>query len=438
MSMNENRPNQDVDNGPLDNKSEVITKSKGKVRVVAAVTAFALTVSLVVTSAVLFSSNNTPLKNDPDLLGIPANAVTKIEAMGVKYYKDKMSLCIDTYGSVQQMNTSDFIAGKVSPAADCVLKVFFEASDRLDIRNIVTATAAQVAETPGLYLVCHGLAHRAAKRAYVASGENARILLEQVPFRTCDDGFVHGIFDAVAHIYGADGAEFKDVMNTCIDLGKDPVKQKEGAFTFSQCGDGSGHVLYLRADKDVMRTADLCSEFQESDIRRWCIMGAMMEEYKPYFSTWSEKEENELVAGITERCKKWPKNLQAIAGADVGCYSAGGYLFNNVAQSHTAQILQRAYADKSMEILDSSGILQPESVLPEARIEIENEYRKVAERCDSFPEKGRFECYYIVFPLMPIQIRNDKEFYNTLCTNIPYKELRDLCVNTRLWGMGAF
>jgi len=405
-------------------------------RLMAIATALTMTLIAAAASAVLFTTNNDPRKNDPDLLGMPEGVVAAPQPLSSKYYKDKMAGCVETYGTLQQTDWNKFVNNELTPAADCVLKVFFEASDRLDIRNIITATAAQVSETPALYLICHGMSHRAAKRAYVASGENARLLLEQVPFRTCDDGFVHGIFDAVAHIYGADGAEFKDVMKTCIDLGSDPEGKHVGTFSYSQCGDGSGHVLYARTEGDLMKTVELCSDFQEMEIRRWCIMGAMMEKYKPYFATWTDAQVDQLVEEITTRCETWPSNLKEIPGVYEGCYSAGGYLFNNVAQSHTAQILQDAYGDEAWKVTQDSGMIQPSEVIEPARSKVIEEYAAVAERCSAFPAMGQKECFFIVAPLLPIHIRRDEALYNELCAYV--REFEETCTTTRLWGMGAF
>ena len=411
-------------------------RSKRSLRVVAIVTALTMTLIAAGASAVLFTSNNDPRKNDPDLIGMPEGIVAAPQPLSSKYYKNKMADCVGTFGTLQQTNWDKYINNELTPAADCVLKVFFEAADRLDIRNIITATAAQVTETPALYLICHGMSHRAAKRAYVASGEDARLLLEQVPFRTCDDGFVHGIFDAVAHIYGADGKEFKDVMKTCIELGSDPEGKHVGTFSYSQCGDGSGHVLFARTDGDLMKTAELCSDFQEMEIRRWCIMGAMMEKYKPYFATWTKAQETQLFDEITTRCETWPEKLKKISGVYEGCYSAGGYLFNNVAQSHTAQILQKTYNEESWEVTQDSGMMQPSNVIEPARGQIIEEYKNVSQRCSSFPAMGRKECFFIVSPLMPIHIRRDETLYNELCSYV--LEFQEVCLSTRLWGMGAF
>ena len=421
----------------FESTSSVKEPKKGRpMRLVAITTAFMMTVIAVTASVVLFSVNNDPRKNDPDLIGMPEGIVAAPQPLTTKYYKDKMAGCVDTYGTLQQTDLNKFRNNELTPAAECILEVFFEASDRLDIRNIITATAAQVTETPALYLICHGMSHRAAKRAYVASGENARILLDQVPFRTCDDGFVHGIFDAVAHIYGADGVQFQDVMQTCIDLGSDPEGKRQGTFSFSQCGDGSGHVLFARTEGDLMKTVDLCSEFTELEIRRWCIMGAMMEKYKPYFASWTPEQEDQLVAEITERCATWPEKYKNIPGAFEGCYSAGGYMFNNVAQTHTAQIIDRAYGDEAWKVTQASGMMQPDKVIEPARSEIIEEYVTVAERCSAFPTVGQKECYFIAFPLVPIHVRRDEVLYNELCSYM--REFEQQCVDTRLWGMGAF
>jgi hypothetical protein len=412
------------------------SRASRSLKVIAVVTALTMTLIAATASAVLFMSNNDPRKNDPDLIGMPEGIVAAPQPLSSKYYKEKMTGCVETFGALQQTNWDKYINNELTPAAECVLKVFFEAADRLDIRNIITATAAQVTDTPALYLICHDMSHRAAKRAYVASGEDARLLLEQVPFRTCDDGFVHGIFDAVAHIYGADGAEFKNVMKTCVELGSDPEGKHVGTFSYSQCGDGSGHVLFARTEGDLMKTVKLCSEFLEMEIRRWCVMGAMMEKYKPYFASWTDAQEDQLVDEITTRCASWPEDMKKISGVYEGCYSAAGYLFNNVAQSHTSQILQRAYGDEAWKVTQDSGMMQPTEVIEPARKQVIEEYVSVAERCSSFPAMGQKQCFYIVAPLMPIHIRRDETLYNELCAYV--REFEEVCVSTRLWGMGAF
>jgi hypothetical protein len=165
-------------------------------------------------------------------------------------------------------------------------------------------------------------------------------------------------------------------------------------------------------------------------------MGAMMEKYKPYFASWTDAQEDQLVDEITTRCASWPEDMKKISGVYEGCYSAAGYLFNNVAQSHTSQILQRAYGDEAWKVTQDSGMMQPTEVIEPARKQVIEEYVSVAERCSSFPAMGQKQCFYIVAPLMPIHIRRDETLYNELCAYV--REFEEVCVSTRLWGMGAF
>jgi hypothetical protein len=416
-----------------------LRRPRRRTRALAVVLALSLTVSAVVVSSMLFQLNNDPRKNDPDLLGIPTKVVTAPQPLSMEYYRDKMSGCVQEFGAVQQTDYEKYRQNILSPASECILKVFFEAADRLDIRNIITATTAVVDNTPGLYLVCHGLSHRAAKRAYIVSGENAKMLLEQVPFRTCDDGFVHGIFDAVAHIYGANGDEFRDVMQSCVDIGNSPDGKQRGNFNYSTCGDGAGHVLYAQTDGDLMKSIELCGALLQKEIRRWCVMGTMMETYKPFFATWNDQQVEEVTSDLVKRCNEWPENLKTAEGLYEGCFSAGGYLFNNVATLRTVQAIEEMYRDDIKQVIAESGLLMPEQVEEPYRSRIVSTYEEVRTRCELFPEQYQGDCFSIVYPILPVQLRKDEALYNELCSRVlPDPKLADYCVRTRLIGMGAF
>jgi hypothetical protein len=424
---------------PLHETDPTTPQRRRGTRLLAIVLAFSLTVSAAVVSAVLFNLNNDPRKNDPDLLGVPAKVVIAPQPLSMEYYRDKMTGCVEEFGAVQQMDYEKYRQNILSPASDCILKVFFEAADRLDIRNIITATTAVVDTTPGLYLVCHGLSHRAAKRAYIVSGENAKMLLEQVPFRTCDDGFVHGIFDAVAHIYGANGREFRDVMQNCVDIGRSPDGEQTGNFNYSTCGDGAGHVLYAQAGGDLMKAIELCGGLQQKEIRRWCVMGAMMETYKPFFATWNDEQVEQVTTDLVKRCKEWPDSLKKQEGLYEGCFSSGGYLFNNMAITRTVQAIEEMYRDDLREVIADGGMLMPETVEEPFRSRIVSVYEDVRTRCELFPSEYHTDCFFIVHSILPVQLRKDKELYNELCTLVlPEKSLAVNCIRTRLWGMGAF
>jgi hypothetical protein len=399
--------------------------------------AIILTIVTTTVGTFLFSINNDPRKNDPDLLGIPKSIVNKPNPMSVDYYKEKMFDCVDKYGVLQQLDRDKFLNKEISPASNCVLKVFFEASDRLDIRTIVNATAVVVEQNPSLYLVCHDLSHRAAKRAYIVSGENAKMLLSQVPFRTCDDGFVHGIFDAVAHLYGADGKEFSDVMDSCVELGMSPDGKKIGTFSYSTCGDGAGHVLYNQANQNLDKAIELCDGLQQKEIRRWCVMGAMMETYKKYFATWNQAQIDEVITSITKLCRNWPENLKDNEGTFEGCYSAGGYLFNNMAITRSVQILD-SMVDNVSDLISNNKVNMPENVKEPYRGRIIAEYDNVKSRCELFPEKYHRDCFYIVHSIIAIQLRKDKDLYDSICKRVLTKEFVANCIETRLWGMGAY
>lgn len=410
-----------------------------RTRVLAIVMALSLTVSAAVVSGVLFNLNNDPRKNDPDLLGIPAKVVTAPQPLSMEHYRDKMNGCVQQYGAVQQTDYEKYRNNVLSPASDCILKVFFEAADRLDIRNIITATTAVVDTTPGLYLVCHGLSHRAAKRAYIVSGENAKMLLEQVPFRTCDDGFVHGIFDAVAHIYGADGREFRDVMQNCVDIGRSPDGQQTGNFNYSTCGDGAGHVLYAQADGQLMEAIKLCGGLQQKEIRRWCVMGAMMETYKPFFATWNDEQVAEVTNSLVKRCKEWPEELKQQEGLYEGCYSSGGYLFNNMAISRSVQALEEMNRENMTQVIAQGQMFVPEKVEEPYRSRIISTYDDVRTRCELFPTEYQKDCFFIVHTILPVQLRKDQSTYDEICTRVlPDPGLAKNCIATRQWGMGAF
>jgi hypothetical protein len=415
-------------------------RRKGRsTRALAVFLALTMTVSAAVFSAFLFTANNDPRKNDPDLLGIPKKVITAPQPLAMEYYRDKMTGCVERFGAVQQMDYDKYRENELSPASDCILKVFFEAADRLDIRNIITATTAVVDNTPGLYLVCHGLSHRAAKRAYIVSGENARLLLEQVPFRTCDDGFVHGIFDAVAHIYGADGNEFKDVMQNCVDIGRSPSGDQQGNFNYSTCGDGAGHVLYAQADEDLEQAIRLCGGLQQKEIRRWCVMGAMMETYKPFFATWNDEQVEEVTASIVKRCQEWPEDLKTQDGLFEGCYSSGGYLFNNMAITRTVQAIEEMHRDSLEEVIREGGMLVPTQVTEPYRSRIVAIYDDVRTRCELFPKSYHEDCFFIVHSILPVQLRKDAGLYDELCIRVlPDANLAQNCIRTRQWGMGAF
>lgn len=399
--------------------------------------ALLLTVVTSTLGVVLFSINNDPRKNDPDLLGMPKGIISKPIPMTVDYYTDKMFSCIDKFGVLQQLDRDKFLNKEISPASECILKVFFEASDKLDIRTVVNATAVVVEKNPSLYLVCHDLSHRAAKRAYIVSGENAKLLLEQVPFRTCDDGFVHGIFDAVAHIYGANGKEFNDVMNSCVELGMSPDGKKLGTFSYSTCGDGAGHVLFNQADQNLERAIELCDGLQQKEIRRWCVMGAMMETYKKYFATWNQEQITEVINSITKLCREWPEDLKKNEGTFEGCYSSGGYLFNNMAITRSVQILD-SMVDDVASIITNNKVNMPTNIEEPYRSRIIAEYDNVKTRCELFPKKYHRDCYYIVHSIIAIQIRKDKELYDTICRRVLSEEFINNCIETRLWGMGAY
>ena len=412
-------------------------KKNNKKKFLALFLAFILTVATSIGGIILFSMNNDPRKNDPDLLGIPKTIIEKPKALSVSYYEEKMLSCVDKFGTLQQLDREKFFKKEISPASQCVLEVFFEAADRLDIRTIVNATAVVVEKNPSLYLVCHDLSHRAAKRAYIVSGENAALLLEQVPFRTCDDGFVHGIFDAVAHIYGADGKEFSDVMESCIALGTSPDGEQIGTFSYSTCGDGAGHVLYNQSGKNLSKAIELCSNLQRKEIRRWCVMGSTMETYKSYFATWNQEQVNEVLASITKLCREWPEAMKKQEGTFEGCFSSGGYLFNNMAITRSVQILDSMVADIN-EYISNNKVNMPVKVPEPYRSRILAEYENVKTRCELFPKEYHRDCFYIVHSIVAIQLRKDKELYDEICVKVLTEEFRENCIETRLWGMGAY
>jgi hypothetical protein len=110
-----------------------------------------------------------------------------------------------------------------------------------------------------------------------------------------------------------------------------------------------------------------------------------------------------------------------------------------MATLRTVQAIEDMYRDDIQQVIAESGLLMPEKVEEPFRSRIVAVYEDVRTRCELFPEEYQEDCFLIVYPILPVQLRKDEALYNELCSRVlPDPVLADYCVRTRLIGMGAF
>lgn len=124
------------------------------------------------------------------------------------------------------------------------------------------------------FMYCHTSLHKAGSRLFgnvvdFSDFFNGGVNLEGV----CDNGLIHGYFDALGVDEGFSLERWEEISNNC-SLYKGSSEGEKIVKTV--CGDGAGHAVW-QGTRDIKVSFDSCLALNDSLVRQSCVAGVMMQ-----------------------------------------------------------------------------------------------------------------------------------------------------------------
>ena len=124
------------------------------------------------------------------------------------------------------------------------------------------------------FMYCHTALHKAGSRLYGSVEDftaffNGGVNLEGV----CDNGLIHGYFDALGVDEGFSLERWEEISNNCSSYKGSSEAEK---IVRTVCGDGAGHAVW-QGVRDIKVSFERCLGLNDSLVRQSCVAGVMMQ-----------------------------------------------------------------------------------------------------------------------------------------------------------------
>ena len=268
-----------------------------------------------------------------------AGAITALVAMWGFYAISPAPTPVSTTGWQVSIESCATDPQKTIFDEECLVRTWDKAWEEGNLAQINAALVAATEKTPILGNQCHSAGHKAGQRAW-AKSKDAKTLINAAKADkfACNNGFVHGVMDGMAHSAPTDRS-MHEVYKICETF------EKEAR---SNCIDGSGHATW-QATHDTDKSLELCSKYKSPIDQGTCFAGVMMQMYLPdtdgsrpamYTEKNAHIEMPELCRKVAEKA---PKEVV------YACQATGGGMLTLDAKNATAAYVRQekgeAYPD---------------------------------------------------------------------------------------------
>lgn len=303
-------------------------------------------------------------------------------------------------------------SGEGTKAQQCFVNEFKNAWLAGEFENFNKYLTQTLKENERAYQACHDAGHKAGyellKEIKLDESVVVRALNKE---NACDNGFIHGLFDAVGNQEGMD-------ENTWWELAKGCNKLIDSNHR-NQCGDGSGHGAF-QLKHDIIAALTLCAKHTDTFTKDACMQGVYMQILRPDHDQNFPAliDPNDLEAKWTDLCKEISSKSQDQS-------------FNYNCEI----ILSKLLTHRMIPITEKWGF-ENGRYNQEIASFLKKEVPNAVAQCDKFKEKTRNICRVDLARMSVFVSSMQNDLHDTYCGYLP-KELLTECLSARTHLLGS-
>ncbi len=162
---------------------------------------------------------------------------------------------------------------QMQTAKECFTTEFKNAWEAKNFRVFNESLTEQLHLNERAFQPCHDAGHEAGYKLLTKDMINESVVVLALnEDNACDNGFIHGLFDAVGNKEGITVENWWDLAKGCNNLLE--ISQR------NLCGDGSGHGAF-QLTHDIVTALTLCANHPSSYTKDACMQGVFMQIVRP-------------------------------------------------------------------------------------------------------------------------------------------------------------
>lgn len=158
-------------------------------------------------------------------------------------------------------------------AKQCFTNKFKKAWEAKSFNLFNNSLTEQIRINERAFQPCHDAGHEAGYTLLnIDMIDESVVALALNKENACDNGFIHGLFDAIGNKKGITVANWWELAKGCNALPE--LSQRH------TCGDGSGHGAF-QLTHDIVAALTLCSKHSDTPTKDTCMQGVFMQIVRP-------------------------------------------------------------------------------------------------------------------------------------------------------------